>query len=76
MQGEGCELPAGIDSFERFERKAFKLKDSLELELEERAQVDNIINFFTDSSKEFLDDEAFYKLDGTQPSNAVQQNKA
>jgi hypothetical protein len=56
------ELPAGWN-FEKFERKALKLKDCLELELEERAQVDNVINFFTDTSKKFLDDDDFYKLD-------------
>ena len=45
--GEGnCILPANIDSFEKYERKAAKLKDSLELELEERVQVDNVLNFF------------------------------
>lgn len=38
-----------------------KLKDSLELELEERSQVDNVINFFT-NEKKFLDDDDFYKL--------------
>ena len=32
-----CTLPEGIESFEKYERKAYKLKDSLELELEERA---------------------------------------
>ena len=35
--------------------------------MEERAQVDNVINFFTDTSKnvgiDFLDDDDFYKLD-------------
>ena len=31
-----CVLPEGIDSFEKYQRKAYKLKDSLELELEER----------------------------------------
>jgi hypothetical protein len=36
------------------------LKDSLELELEERSQVDNVINFFM-NEKKFLDDD-FYKL--------------
>jgi len=73
----GCSLPLGIDSFEKYERKAEKLKGSIELELEERQQVDNVLNFFTDSSKNFLDDDKFYKLDevsgtataATQPSN-------
>ena len=37
QRGEGnCFLPLGIDTFEKYERKAAKLKDSLELELEER----------------------------------------
>ena len=36
--GEGnCMLPVGIESFEKYERKAAKLKDSLELEIEERS---------------------------------------
>ena len=38
QSGEGnCILPVGIDSFEKYERKAAKLKDSLELEIEERS---------------------------------------
>ena len=62
--GEGnCTIPEGIESFEKYERKALKLKDCLELELEERSQVDNVINFFTDKSENFLDDDAFYRLD-------------
>ena len=30
------QLPKGFDSFEKFERKALKLREHLELELEER----------------------------------------
>lgn len=59
--GLKVELPDGIDSFEKYQRKAMKLKDSLELELEERSQVDNVINFFM-NEKKFLDDDDFYKL--------------
>jgi hypothetical protein len=36
LSGGQCELPKGYDSFEKFERKAMKLKEALELELEER----------------------------------------
>ena len=36
MSGEQCELPKGIESYEKFERKALKLKEHLELELDER----------------------------------------
>ena len=62
--GEGnCSLPEGIETFEKYERKAGKLRDCLELELDERSQVDNVINFFTDKQANFLDDDAFYKLD-------------
>lgn len=43
---ERCVLPQGVTSFEKYERKAAKLKDCLELELDERAQVDNVVNFF------------------------------
>ena len=32
-----AKLPKGVDSFEKFERKAAKLIDCIELELEERA---------------------------------------
>jgi len=32
----GSELPRGFDSYEKFERKALKLKEHVELELEER----------------------------------------
>ena len=49
QRGAGnCTLPKNIESFDKYERKAAKLKDSLELELEEREQVDNVLNFFTD----------------------------
>ena len=41
-----CVLPVGIESFEKYQRKAAKLRDCLELELEERQQVDNVLNFF------------------------------
>ena len=64
-------LPVGIESFEKYERKAAKLKDSLELELEERMQVDNVLNFFQDSSKNFLDDDAFYRLDDVSGSGTT-----
>lgn len=68
--------------FDKFERKALKLKDSLELELDERSQVDNVINFFTDTSKNarnFLDDDDFYRLDdpigsGTNSGTNVNNN--
>ena len=69
-----CSLPLGIDSFEKYERKTVKLKDSIELELEERSQVDNVLNFFTDSSKNFLDDENFYKLDNTSRDTSASNN--
>jgi len=62
--GKQVELPDQIDSFEKYQRKAIKLKDSLELELDERSQVDNVINFFMDNSKKFLEDEEFYKPTG------------
>ena len=72
-----CVLPEGIDSFEKYQRKAYKLKDSLDLELEERQQVDNVISFFTDSSK-YMDDDAFYKLDdvsGSKKSMPIEETK-
>ena len=61
MSGGNCELPKGIESFEKLERKALKLKESVELELEERKQVDDVINFFlnkplTDNDKYLKDD--------------------
>lgn len=60
--GGQCEIPAQFDSYEKFERKALKLKESLELELEERKQVDDVINFFVDrKGTEILNDEEFYK---------------
>ena len=68
QHGPNCSLPVGIESFEKYERRAAKLKDSLELELEERSQVDNVLQFFTDSTKNFLDDDAFYRLDDTKAS--------
>ena len=46
MSGGQCEIPDRFESFEKYERKANKLKDSLELELEERGQVDNVLEYF------------------------------
>ena len=38
IMGEGeCQLPDGVDNFAKYERKAGKLRECLELELEERA---------------------------------------
>ena len=72
QKGAGsCVLPLGIESFEKYERKVAKLRDSLELELEERSQVDNVLNFFTDSTKNYLDDDAFYKLDDVSGTTAT-----
>lgn len=34
---QNASLPKGVDSFEKFERKVAKLRDCIELELEERA---------------------------------------
>ena len=63
FKGEGnCTLPEGVPNFQKYEKKANKLKESVELELEERSQVDNVINFFSDSSKQYLDDDQFYKV--------------
>ena len=70
--GEGnCTLPEGVETFEKYERKAMKLKDCLELEVEERSQVDNVIDFFTSKTETFLDDDAFYKLDAI-PNSVMQ----
>lgn len=59
------ELPRGFDSYEKFERKAIKLREHLELELEERRQVDDVISFFVSkgSSKgvDLLSDDQFYQ---------------
>ena len=65
MSGGTCELPKGFDSYEKFERKALKLKESLELELEERKQVDDVISFFIEKSTknngiDLLNDDHFY----------------
>ena len=42
----GAQLPSGIATFDKFEKKALKLKDCIAVELEERSQVDNVISFF------------------------------
>jgi hypothetical protein len=34
---QGAVLPKGIDNFDKFERRANKLKDCIELEIEERS---------------------------------------
>jgi hypothetical protein len=59
------QLPKGFDSFEKFERKALKLREHLELELEERRQVDDVISFFVSKSQskggiDMLNDDQFY----------------
>ena len=58
-----CELPDRFDNYEKYRKKALKLREHVELEVEERSQVDNVLSFFTGSKKddEFLDDDAFYK---------------
>ena len=56
------QLPRGFDSVEKFQRKALKLKESIELELEERKQVDDVISFFVQKTKtDFLNDDQFYQ---------------
>jgi hypothetical protein len=59
-------LPKGFESYDKFERKALKLKESLELELEERRQVDDVISFFVnkngvDIGMDLLNDDKFYQ---------------
>ena len=77
MASDGkCQVPDRFESFEKYKKKALKLKEHLELELEERGQVDDVLNFFmgmggtkqvsghsttSDGSFNFLDDEQFYK---------------
>ena len=65
MSGGNCEIPDRFESFEKYERKANKLKDSLELELEERGQVDNVLGYFLSQAStagaSYLDDDQFYK---------------
>ena len=73
-QKENLQLPKGFDNFEKFERKALKLREHIELELEERKQVDDVINFFVTKNKggvDFLNDDQFY-----QPNAKIDPNKA
>jgi hypothetical protein len=37
---------------DKLERKVSKLRDCIELELEERTRIDNVINFFTSAVDE------------------------
>ena len=59
-------LPKGYETFEKFERKALKLRDHIELELGERRQVDDVISFFVSKSGkpgagiDLLSDDQFY----------------
>jgi hypothetical protein len=53
----------GIATFDKFEKKALKLKVCIAVELEERSQVDNVISFFAQTSRKFMDDDSFYRLD-------------
>ena len=43
-------LPAGIETVQKLERKIAKLIECIELELEERSAVENVIGFFTGDS--------------------------
>ena len=56
-------MPERFDTFEKYRKKAMKMRPNLELELEERNQVDNVLNFFNMSQKDegFLNDDEFYK---------------
>jgi hypothetical protein len=54
-------LPKGFDSFEKFERKALKLLEHVELELEERRQVDDVISFFVSKKDDLLSDDKFFR---------------
>jgi hypothetical protein len=69
---QGAILPKGIETFDKFERKANKLRDCIELELEERSQVDNVISFFAETriGDKLLDDDKFYGISSkTQSKN-------
>ena len=61
---EICELPARFDNYEKYRKKLLKLQPHLELELEERGQIDNVLSFFIKSDKDdkFLNDDEFFKL--------------
>eukprot|EP00347_Sterkiella_histriomuscorum_P010309 403376796 len=74
------QLPKGFESFDKFERKALKLKESLELELDERRQVDDVISFFVNQSgsganggmfgnNDLLNDDKFYQPMQKQTNN-------
>ena len=43
-------LPPRIETVDKLERKIAKLRDCIELELEERSAVENVIGFFTSDS--------------------------
>ena len=59
----------GITTFSKFEKKALKLKDCIAVELEERTQVDNVINFFAQTRKKFMGD-SFYRLEEGETQNS------
>ena len=44
--GNTCEVPDRFDTAEKYLKKAMKMKGHIELEIEERGQVDNVLNFF------------------------------
>ncbi len=58
------QLPKGFESFDKFERKALKLREHIELELGERRQVDDVISFFASKTVkggiDLLSDDQFY----------------
>jgi hypothetical protein len=75
------QLPKGFETFEKFERKALKLREHVELELEERKQVDDVISFFISKSTagkkgsiDMLSDDQFYQPAAQQPSKPLPLN--
>ncbi len=75
------QLPKGYESYEKFERKALKLKEHIELELDERRQVDDVISFFVSKSNnkgvDLLSDDQFYQpASQKQPLQPVKQQAA
>ena len=76
LSNGSCVLPDRFDSFEKYQKKALKLKEHLVLEVEERGQVDNVLNFFLQSSSDFsndkfLDDDQFYKPMNVSSTNST-----
>jgi len=62
----------GINSFDKFEKRALKLQDCIAVELGKRSEVDDIINFFAQTNRKLFMGDSFYKLEGETLNSSIE----